>query len=289
MLNLVSIGGNALENSKTLKSVLDAIYLLSKKGGVVVTHGNGPQVGELASTENLSLGLLTAQTEAQIGVMLEEEILKHFKSKGGVHTRVETVLTRVLVDSKDPAFRNPTKPIGRFYTARQAKELAGNFTIKKLIHGYRRVVASPVPLKILNLDTIKSLLGEGYIVVACGGGGIPITYKGSWYDFPDAVIDKDHTASLLARELGADLMVTLTTVDGAYLNFGKKNAKLIGKISVAKISEYEKAGYFEQGSMGPKVRASIDFARKTGKRAAIGNLAKAKMAVSLKNCTVIER
>ncbi|MDE1825553.1 MAG: hypothetical protein KGH61_03915 [Candidatus Micrarchaeota archaeon] len=286
MLNLVSIGGNALETSKTLKSVLNAIYFLSKQGNVIITHGNGPQVGELAGAESLSLGLLTAQTQAQIGVMLEEEIAKYLKSKS-VHKQVEVVLTRVLVDPKDAAFKNPTKPIGKFYNAGQARALRSQFKIKKLINGYRRVVASPKPMKVLNLGSIKALLKNRYIVIAGGGGGVPIVYRGGWYDFADAVLDKDYTSALLAKSLGADNMFILTATDGAYINFGKKGAKKLLKVTTGELSRYVEQGHFEEGSMKPKVEACIDFVRSTGCMAAIGNLNRANQVVRLRNCTVV--
>ena len=287
-LNLLSIGGNALSDSKSLKSVLEAIYLLSRKGGLLIVHGNGPQVGKLASLERIPLALLTAQTEAEMGVELEEEISKFFMLKGK-RARIETVLTKVLVSKSDKGFKHPSKPIGKFYTTAQAKALSGTFTIKKLIGGYRRVVSSPLPLKVINLPAIKSLLSKRYIVIAAGGGGIAMTYGNKKYDFCEAVIDKDYTGALLARSLHAKMMITLTNVDGAYLDFGKNNARLIGKISARELASYAKKDYFEQGSMGPKVNASVEFVRKTGGLAAIGNIKNAIDVMHLKGCTVITK
>ncbi|MDE1856035.1 MAG: carbamate kinase [Candidatus Micrarchaeota archaeon] len=287
MLNVLSIGGNALESSKNLNSLLDAVQLLSKKGKLLITHGNGPQVGMLADIEKQeNLGILTAQTEAQIGVHLQEEILKRFSKKGS-RANVETVLTRVLVDSKDIAFKLPSKPIGKFYTKAQAAKLSRKFKMKLLLHGYRRVVPSPRPKKILNMGSIEALLSKNNAVIAGGGGGIPIIYRGSYFDFADAVIDKDYTSALLAKSLRASRLFILTNVDGAYLNMKGDHPKMIGKISVRELAQHVRFKEFEEGSMKPNVEACIDFVRSTGGIAAIGNLKKATDVIKLRNCTVI--
>ncbi|MDE1761740.1 MAG: hypothetical protein KGH78_00920 [Candidatus Micrarchaeota archaeon] len=287
MLNVLSIGGNALDSSKNLEPVLEAMRILGKRGKVLITHGNGPQVGKLADIEDHeSLALLTAQTEAEIGMRLQEEIAKSF-SKKGARARVETVLTRVLVDKKDIAFKVPTKPIGRFYTAAQAAGLSRKFSMKLLIGGYRRVVPSPKPQKILNIDSIESLLERNNFVIAGGGGGIPITYKDSWFDFPEAVIDKDYTSALLAKSLRASRMFILTNIDGAYLGMRSKNPHKIGRISAHELEQHARYKEFEEGSMKPKVEACIDFARSTGGIAAIGSIKNARKVVKLEGCTVV--
>ncbi|MGI0141848.1 MAG: hypothetical protein ACREBF_04350 [Candidatus Micrarchaeales archaeon] len=286
MLNLLSIGGNALDSSKNLKSLLEAIYILTKKGQLLITHGNGPQVGKLSELEGINLGMLTAQTEAEIGVFLQEEITKRFAKKGA-RARVETVLTRVLVNPNDLAFKLPSKPIGSFYTKAQASKLLGKFKMKQLTGGYRRVVPSPKPKKILNLDSIEALLARNYTVIAVGGGGIPIYYKNNWFDFADAVIDKDYTSALLAKSLRASRLFILTNVDGAYLDFNSASKKRIGKISARDLERHLIEKQFEEGSMKPKVEACIDFVRATGGMAAIGNLKKAEEVIKLRNCTVV--
>ncbi|MDE1850508.1 MAG: carbamate kinase [Candidatus Micrarchaeota archaeon] len=287
MLNVLSIGGNALNNSKNLENLLDAIGFLAKKGGLLIVHGNGPQVGELSDLEGLNLGVLTAQTEAEMGIFLAEEISKRLSKGAASKAKVEVVLTKVRVDPKDAAFKNPTKPIGRFYTEAQARRLERRFTLKRLVHGYRRVVASPSPKEIMNLGTILELLRRGYIVVAGGGGGIPIAYRGKRYEFADAVIDKDYTSALLAKSLGAKRLFILTNVDGAYIDFGKKKSSRLAKVRAKDLLRHLRQGQFEQGSMGPKVEACVSFVKATGGVAAIGNLKRARDTVALKNCTIV--
>ena len=286
MLNVLSIGGNALEGSKNLDSVLEAIFVLSKRGKLLITHGNGPQVGRLALEEKLPLALLTVQTQAEIGSMLESRIRQEFR-RHGKSVNVSTILTRVLVDPKDGAFQSPSKPIGRFYTKAQAIRLGGNFTIRKLKHGYRRVVASPMPLGIVEKAQIARMLSKGSIVIAGGGGGIPVSRMGKALLFSEAVIDKDNTASLLARQLHASRLFTLTNVDGAYTSYGERGARLILKASVAQMERCIKNGEFEHGSMLPKVEAAIEFAKAGKGVAVIGNINKASKAVNLEGCTVI--
>lgn len=281
---VLSIGGNALNHSKNLDNLLEAIYLLSKKGSLVITHGNGPQVGELASIERGSLSLLTAQTDAQIGLFLQEEITKYFALRNQ-KVKVETVITKILVDPKERAFKYPTKPIGNFYSKAQSQKLPGTF--RKLIGGYRRVAASPRPIKVINLDSLKLLLKKKYIVIAGGGGGVPIFYKGKSFYFADAVIDKDYTSSLIATSINASFLFTLTNVDGAFIGFKNKNQELIERISAKEMSKFVAEGIFEEGSMLPKVQAALAFVRSKKHRAVIGNLKNAKDVIDFKGCTVI--
>ncbi|MDE1845745.1 MAG: hypothetical protein KGH53_00460 [Candidatus Micrarchaeota archaeon] len=286
MITVLAIGGNALDNSKNLGNLLEAIYNLSQKGGLIITHGNGPQVGVLANLESESLGVLTAQTEAEMGAFLEEEILKYFKRRGKA-AKVETILTRVLVNPGDPSFKSPTKPIGKFLTKSQAQKAMQKYAVRKLVGGYRRVVASPKPVRILNLGSIASLLSKKYIVIAGGGGGIPVFYRRGRFEFADAVIDKDYTSSLIAKSVGAGNLFILTNVDYAYLDFGKKSGRAILQIKPRELSKYLKQNHFEEGSMFPKVSACLDFVRSTRMVAAIGNLKKAKQVIGLKGCTVV--
>jgi len=206
-----------------------------------------------------------------------------------VKREIEVVLTKVLVDAKDPAFRTPSKPIGKFYSSTEAKRLQGRgLRMKHLIGGYRRVVASPKPKRVLNLDSIQYLLKKRYIVIAGGGGGIPLLDKSSGYRFAEAVIDKDYTSALLANSLSAKRLFILTKVDGVYLDYKGKNQKMLGRVKASELARLMKKERFEEGSVRPKVEACIDFVRKTGGIGVIGNIKKAEDAIRLRNCTVIE-
>jgi len=284
MLSVVSIGGNALdEEMKNVKGILPAIKMLHEHGNVVITHGNGPQVGELAEIEHLPLSILTAQTEAEIGYAIKREL----KNSLGLESNV--FLTDILVSKKDHAFNNPTKPIGRYYDEKEIDALLKEGIIfKRFEKGFRRVVPSPRPVKILNLDALKLLARNG-IVIAGGGGGIPFAMVNKKLEFVEAVIDKDYTTALIAKELGAREIFILTNVDGAYLNYKKEGEELIQKASVEEMEQYLKEGYFGEGSMKPKVEACIDFVRETEGIAVIGNINKALDVVKLKECTVITR
>ena len=282
MLSVVSIGGNALdEEMKNVKGILPAIKMLHEHGNVVITHGNGPQVGELAEIEHLPLSILTAQTEAEIGYAIKREL----KNSLGLESNV--FLTDILVSKKDHAFNNPTKPIGRYYDEKEIDALLKEGIIfKRFEKGFRRVVPSPRPVKILNLDALKLLARNG-IVIAGGGGGIPFARVNKKLEFVEAVIDKDYTTALIAKELGAREIFILTNVDGAYLNYKKEGEELIQKASVEEMEQYLKEGYFGEGSMKPKVEACIDFVRESEGIAVIGNINKALDVVKLKDCTVI--
>lgn len=286
MRYLVAIGGNALAGKAyILDRLARELGSLRMKGHqIVVTHGNGPQVGELALHEDLSLAELTAQTEAEIGVELEDSMQRRI----GESNVVATVFTRVLVDRKDPSFRNPTKPIGPFYTKAEARKAERKgFTVRKLVGGYRRVVASPMPKKVLDAKLVEDLLSKKYIVIAGGGGGVAVFKDGNRLRYADAVIDKDYTSGLLARQLGVDALLFFTKTDGAYLDFGRRNQKRIGRISAVDLEAHLEDGAFEEGSMAPKIRTCIDFVRSTGKRAVIGSLAKPENVFKQKDVTVV--
>ncbi len=281
---LLAIGGNALGKESVLRGIAAEIRKLVGNGDeVVVTHGNGPQVGELALHERKSLAELTAQTQAEIGITIEDWMQSSLDRKH----KVATAFTRVLVDRKDPAFRNPSKPIGGFYGRREAAKLQRHgMKMKKLIGGYRRVVASPAPKEILDIDEIRTLLGKGYIVIAGGGGGVAVARKGKHLQYMDAVLDKDSTSALLARQLNADRLLFFTNTGGAYINYGKRGQKRIGRIKRAAMQKLLRQGTFEQGSMAPKVAACIAFA-KGRKIAAIGRLSRPGELISMRNVTVV--
>lgn len=285
MRAVIAIGGNAISKMALTRISSSIASLHEKRAELVITHGNGVQVGELASVEDKSLSVLTAQTEAEIGLSLMGSISAHLRRK---KSNISIVITRVLVNSNDPEFRSPTKPIGRFYSSEEAKRIAvKGIVMKHLIHGYRRVVPSPKPLDIMETGLILTLLRDKYIVIAAGGGGIPVSNFGQRMKYHDAVIDKDYASSLLARKINADALFILTNVNGAYLNFGKRNKKLLHKVHTAELKEYIKDGQFEEGSMLPKVKACIDFVEKSRGTASIGSLSKPSEALGMRSTVII--
>ena len=290
MKYVIALGGNALGEQSAIDKVAKEVVKAYLKGSkIVLTHGNGPQVGELAEEQHRNLAVLTAETQAWIGSVIKEELERELsKSKGADNDIVDVVITEAVVDRGDKAFSDPTKPIGRFYTAREAAiGRKQGLVIKKLIGGYRRVVPSPTPKRIAQIDIIQRLLKEGRIVIACGGGGMAVSHNAGKLEYVDAVIDKDRASALLAKEIGADKLFILTNVDGAYLNYRKKGEELIRKITAAELKKYLKKGQFEEGSMKPKVESCIDFVESTKKSAGIGNLGNPREVLLLKKLTLI--
>jgi carbamate kinase len=279
---VVALGGNALirpgergtaaEQRANLREACAALRPLLGDEQVVVTHGNGPQVGnellrqERAAAEAppLPLYLAVAQTQAEIGALIESELAP-------VAGRpVVCLLTHVLVAEDDPAFEEPTKPIGPFYDEAKARELEserGWRVVHDAGRGWRRVVPSPRPLEVVELDAIRSLLEAGTIVIACGGGGIPATRRGEHLAGIDAVIDKDRASSLLARSLDADRLVILTEVPAVYSGFGTARQEELRELSADDADAL--APELAAGSMRPKVEASVEFVRATGREALI--------------------
>jgi len=283
---VVALGGNALlkrsepmtadTQRKNVRIAARALAPIAMEHDLVLAHGNGPQVGLLAlqaaaytEVEPYPLDVLGAQTEGMIGYVIEQELgnLLPFEKP------LATILTMVEVDPEDPAFSDPTKFVGPTYTKREADRLSKQkeWTFKKDGTHWRRVVASPEPKRIFELNPIKWLVEKGAVVICAGGGGIPTSY------LPDgtrtlvgaeAVIDKDLASGLLARELKADLFLMATNTDGVYLDWGKLTQQLLRTVTADEIASYE----FPAGSMGPKVEAAVRFVRATGNRAAIGNL-----------------
>ncbi len=286
MLYVIAVGGNALDNRKVLYKLSYSIAGLKAAGhGIVVTHGNGPQVGRLAMHEKKSLALLTKETEASIGAMIKRSITRADKDIG---SRAKLIYTHVLVDKDDPEFDNPTKPIGEFCSQRRARKLARRgFVMKRLLKGYRRVVPSPEPRAVLELGEIRRSLREGRVVIAAGGGGIAVTKSRPQLRYADAVIDKDLASSLLAIKLKADCLLILTNVDGVYSQYHTRRARLMRNVSAASLQRMATREHFEAGSMMPKVEACIRFVKKTGKRAAIGNLLKADRVFEFRSSTVV--
>jgi carbamate kinase len=292
MLLVIAIGGNALlsrseplsahNQLKNIKVAAAQIAELSEEHDIVVTHGNGPQVGLLALQNEAyrcatpyPFDVLVAQTQGQIGFMLAQEIsncLPNRRSRSSTKKTVAAVLTRVEVDRSDPAFDHADKPIGPMYTATEVQNLRSNKDWEFVIDGtgYRRVVASPKPKKILELQTIKSLIGNLTIVICAGGGGIPVQLNASTktHQGIEAVVDKDVTAALLAIELKADALLIVSDVSHVFTDWCKKQPKPIFEISPDQLSKTE----FASGSMAPKVKACCRFTTETGKPSYIGEL-----------------
>ncbi|HKO75010.1 MAG TPA: carbamate kinase [Gaiellaceae bacterium] len=282
MLTVVALGGNALlgpgergtavEQRGNLAKTFSAAASILTDGPVVVTHGNGPQVGnellrqELASAEAppLPLYVAVAQTQAEIGALIAAE-LEPVSGK-----RVAVVMTRVVVAEHDPAFADPTKPVGPFYDAERAQALEkerGWVVREDANRGWRRVVPSPRPLEVLELGPIRTLLESGTLVVAVGGGGIPVVARDGWHDGVDAVIDKDHASALLAIELGAERFVILTQVPAVYTGFGTDEQQALEELVPGRDDELIDS--LPAGSMRPKVEAAFRFVRETGGEALI--------------------
>ena len=286
MLVVVALGGNALlkrgepmtaeVQRSNVRTAAQSLAPVAEKHQLVLSHGNGPQVGLLAlqgaayeEVEAYPLDVLGAQTEGMIGYMIEQELgnLLPFE------VPFATILTMVEVDADDPAFQNPTKFVGPVYSEVEAMELAADksWTVKPDGQYWRRVVPSPLPKRIFEIRPIKWLLEKNTVVICAGGGGIPTMYqKGADRVLigVEAVIDKDRATELLARELEADLYIMATDVDGVYLDWGTPSQQKLDRISAAELKSHS----FAAGSMGPKVNAAIQFVEKTGKRSAIGSL-----------------
>ena len=273
---VIALGGNALlEKGKkgTAQEQLDAakkavllIEPLLRKNQVVLTHGNGPQVGNLLLQEQstkevpeMPLDVLDAMTQGQIGYFIASAI-----SMTGLHSA--TLVTRVVVDPKDPAFKNPTKPIGPFYKTKPKTRDSGQRFAMDAGRGYRLVVPSPEPVKIRERDAIEACLDKGFVVIAVGGGGIPIKTNGEGVE---AVIDKDKATSLLASQIKADMLVFVTSVDAVYLDFGQKSQRRLERMSLKDAKKYLKQNHFAEGSMKPKVESCIRYLETGGKKAII--------------------
>ncbi len=298
---VIALGGNALESGNgaaTAEAQLDVVrktcgYIadISKQGYEVgLVHGNGPQVGRIllasetakAVTPAMPFDVCGAMSQGYIGYHIQQA-LKHELEKRNRHVPVVTVTTQTVVDKNDPAFENPTKPIGLFYTEAEAKELArekGYVMREDAGRGYRRVVASPMPKRIVEIDAVKTLW-DTTITVSCGGGGIPVAEKSDGsYEGVDAVVDKDFAAALLADSIDADIFMILTAVDAVSINFGKPNEKTVYDMTPDEAEYYIKEGHFAPGSMLPKVEAAVNFVKNNpDKFAVITSLDKAKAAL----------
>ena len=308
---VLALGGNALQKNgeataeaqkKVAISVGEKIAELSNNYEIIIAHGNGPQIGniliheEQASTDQapaMPLETAVAMSQGQIGYWITQAINNAF-AKEGKNKKVATIVSQVVVDKKDPAFKNPSKPIGQFYSENEAKKLAqkNGWTVKEDAgRGWRRVVASPKPIDIVEKKSIQELVEEGVIVIAVGGGGIPVTrskltkrLKGV-----DAVIDKDYAAEKLAELVKADIFVSVTAVPNAYLNFGTKEQKAIKKTTPKEINHLKKYGYFKAGSMLPKIEAAAKFAEKPDRVGIITDINHLKEALKGEAGTIVTK
>ena len=249
---------------------------------MVITHGNGPQVGSLllqhelarAEAPQMPLDVLVAMTEGSLGYILQQALLNQLRRRD-VHRYVVTVVTQVIVDENDPAFANPTKPIGPFLERQEAERRrdAMGWNVKEDAgRGWRRLVASPRPIKVIQRHMIRDAALHGHIVVACGGGGIPIKKNpDDSYVGIEAVIDKDLTSSVLATDIGAGLLIILTAVPQVYVNFGRPDQQALGAVTLEELERLYDEGHFAPGSMGPKIEAVMHFLQAGGRRALITN------------------
>lgn len=305
---VIALGGNALGNNlseqmNALKSTAKAIVDLIEDGNdVVISHGNGPQVGMINIAMNefskvnptydrCPMSVCVAMSQGYIGYDLQNTIREELLNRN-INKGISTIITQVEVDKNDKAFENPSKPIGSFMTKDEAEIAikAGEKVVEDSGRGYRKVVASPKPIKIVEIDTIKNLLHDGQVVIACGGGGIPVVCEGNHLKGVSAVIDKDFASCELAKELDADCLIILTAVEKVAINFGKENEEWLKDVSVDKMKQYVEEGHFAPGSMRPKVEAGIDFAEsKKGRYALITLLEKARDGISGKTGTKIYR
>lgn len=307
-LCVVAIGGNAIlseNNQGTIDEQLANIRVVcSKIAGlvrqgyqVVVTHGNGPQVGQTLLRHKLSAAIVAegtldacgAETQGLLGYLIQQ-VLRNELDKAGLAAEVAAVVTQVLVDKEDQAFRQPTKPIGPFYAAGEAEEISrkyGRTMIEDSGRGYRMVVPSPRPVDIVEKNTILSLLRAGQVVIAAGGGGIPVVRADTGLAGVAAVVDKDAASSLLARMVGADYLLLLTGVEKVCINYRQPDERQLDYLPVWQAEAYLAAGQFPEGSMAPKIRAAVEFVRQGGKRAVITTLHNICAAIQGATGTVI--
>lgn len=303
---VIALGGNALgkdveEQKEAVAKTAKVIVDLHEQGlDIIITHGNGPQVGMIQNAmdnlvvmhenyKQVPLPTSVAMSQGYIGIDLQNAI-KYELFRRGIDGKVSTILSQVEVDKNDPAFDNPTKPIGRFMTKEEAEENEANGVrcMEDAGRGYRIVVASPMPKRIRELQTIKTLVEAGHIVITCGGGGIPVVDVDGKLVGVNAVIDKDNASSFLAAQLEADYLVILTAVEKVAINFGKENQEWLSDLTVAQAKEYIAQEQFAKGSMLPKIEAAIRFAEsKEGRHTLITLLDKAAAGIAGETGTVI--
>lgn len=301
-----ALGSNSLEQLKLLEDVAKIIVDLVKDGNkIVLTHGNGPQVGQIllamdysangdVKTPVMPFPECGSMSQGYIGYQLQQ-CLQDELERQGIKKDCATLITQVLVDPNDSAFQNPTKPIGMFYSKEEADAISaekGFQFVEDSGRGYRRVVPSPKPMDIVEKNVIRNLVDNDTLVIAVGGGGIPVikTDKIELLEGVPAVIDKDRSAALLAHEIEADVLLILTAVDKVYINYNKENQQALDELSVEEAMRYIEEGQFAKGSMLPKVEACMEFVKGSeGKKAIIGSLEKARDAINGLSGTVIRK
>jgi carbamate kinase len=303
---VLALGGNALgegleEQMQAVKTTARAIVDLIEHGHqVVVTHGNGPQVGMInlafeaaakseAHTPMLPMSVCVALSQGYIGYDLQNALREELLNRN-IDKPVATLITQVIVNGSDPAFLNPTKPIGSFFTKAEASQLTKNGynMVEDAGRGYRRVVASPKPIDIVEKETVRAMMEAGQVVITVGGGGIPVIREGNHLRGASAVIDKDWASAKLAEMIDADMLIILTAVEKVAINFGKPNEQWLEQLSIADAQRFIEEGHFAKGSMLPKVEAAVAFAEsKPGRQALITVLSKAQQGIEGKTGTVI--
>jgi len=305
---VVAIGGNALQKPGEKASVNNMLKnlevaskylvdLLDDEFSLIITHGNGPQVGNILLQQECAKDIVPpfpidvndAQTQGSLGYMIAQSI-DNAMLKKGKRIPVCSIITQIIVDPNDSAFQNPTKPIGPFYTKEEAEKISkekGWKMIEDAGRGYRRVVPSPKPIDIVEIEAIRTLVKSGMIVIAAGGGGIPVIRENGKLKGIEAVIDKDRASALLAKLLNVDLLLILTGVEKVCLNFGKPDQEELDRLTVTDALMYLNEGHFPKGSMGPKIEAAIDFVNLTGKECIITSMEKVKAALNGKTGTRI--
>lgn len=305
---VIALGGNALgsnpkEQLNLVRGSSKPIADLIEEGhDIVIAHGNGPQVGmiNLAFEESRKINNTipyvpfaecNAMSQGYIGFHLQNAIREELERRG-IKKSVVTVVTQVVVDKDDPAFKEPTKPIGSFYTKEEAEKLTQETSCiykEDSGRGYRRVVASPMPIDVVEIDVISTLVDNEHVVISVGGGGIPVYEEGQALRGVDAVIDKDFASSVLAEKLAADYLIILTAVDKVAINFGKENEEWLSELDIESLDKFIEEGHFAPGSMLPKIEAARRFATsKRGRKALITSLEKASEGIRGETGTVIE-
>lgn len=298
---LLAIGGNSLiragekgsiaeQLANARRTAVEIVALYRSGYRIVLTHGNGPQVGAAllrsergaSQVPGHSLDVCDACTQGEIGYILQQALESEFKI-AGLHTPVVTVVTQSVVSADDPAMRHPTKPIGPFYSRADAEERRRQFgwdIVEDASRGYRRVVPSPEPIEIVELEVIQGLVEDGVLVIACGGGGIPVIWRDGKLQGVEAVIDKDRASALLASKVGVDLFVISTDTDFVYLDYKKPSQRPLTKVTATEVQAYLEAGHFPPGNMGPKIESVLRFLRSGGSEAIITSCENLRKAIA---------
>jgi len=289
---VIALGGNALilpgqkgtaeEQKENVRKTCEQLRILEEEHEIVITHGNGPQVGNLliqqkeanGKVAEMPMDVCGAMTQGQLGYWIQQEMRNE-----GLHAA--TIITQVLVDADDPAFAHPTKPVGPFYKEKHEG------MVMDAGRGYRKVVPSPLPVEIVEIDAIKAMIAKGLVVIASGGGGIPVVRKGGKLVGVEAVIDKDRAAQVLANEIFADVLMIPTAVDCVKLNYGKPDEKEIWEMTAEEAERHLANNEFAEGSMKPKVEACVAFVRKGGKKAVICSIENIEKALEGRAGTTI--